>query len=169
MAAHSMPMKSSTIRIPFGPLLPWAFHILAAVAAVVAMLLLARNPLLALVIFGGVLFVFTGTEGTEIDMERKRYREYTSLFFMRSGEWIDFDEIEKVYINKNKMRQRLSTYRSVHTAEFFFPEFSVYLKFNEEEKVQLQKNKVKRPLVKKAQLWAEQLNVPLYDYAAEAE
>ncbi|HTF21250.1 MAG TPA: hypothetical protein VK658_24405 [Chryseolinea sp.] len=151
------------IDVRFGSLMPWAFHFLAGLAILAALVLGLHSPLIALLLVFGSLFIFTSNEGTEIDLAGKRYREYTALFFMKTGEWLPFDEIEKIYVNKNKVRQRMSAYRTGKTAEFVYSEFSAFLKFSDEETVQLKKFKDKDKLMRHAKVWADQLNVPLYD------
>lgn len=154
---------SKVLDVRFGNLLPWPFHFLAGGALLAALLLGFQNPLIALVLVTGSLFVLTAAEGTEIDLAGKRYREYTSLFFVKTGEWLLFDEIEKIYVNKNKVRQRMSAYRTGLTSEFVYAEFSAFLKFNDEETIQLKKFKDKDKLMRHAKIWAASLNVPLHD------
>lgn len=163
--------KSATpklITIRFGSLFPWGFHFIAGIALIVAALVAMTHPWIALLFALGSLFVFTSYEGTEIDLETKRFREFTSFYFsIRTGEWIPFDHIEKIYVNKNKMRQRVSPSRTGFTTSFTFSEFSAFVKFNEEEVVQLVKHKNKDVVMERAKEWSHQMGTPLYDNTGE--
>nr|AIA11877.1 hypothetical protein [uncultured bacterium] len=155
--------QSKIVDVRFGSLLPWAFHFLAGLAILVALVTGIHNLWITLILLTGALFVFTSAEGTQIDPEAKRYREYTALFFVKTGEWIPYDEIERIFVNRNKVRQRTSAYRTGQTSEFVYEEYSAFLKLNDDETVQLKKFKSKEKILRLAKEWAAQLNVPLHD------
>ena len=157
------------IDIRFGSLLPWPFHFVAGMAILFAISIAGMHPWIALLFILGSIFVFTSSEGTEIDLDSKRFREYTSFFLMKTGEWIPFDEIEKIYVNKNKMRQQMSPSRTGFTTSITYSEFSAFVKFNEDEIVQLIKHKNKQKVMERAEVWSQQLNIPLYDNTGETD
>jgi hypothetical protein len=169
MHAEKGTSGSQIIDIRFGPLLPWTFHFVAGIAILFAIAIAVAHPWIALLFFLGALFAFTSFEGTEIDVGSKRFREYTSFFLMKTGEWIPFDEIEKIYVNKNKMRQQMSPSRTGLTTSITYAEFSAFVKFNEEEIVQLIKHKDKQKVMARAKVWSQQLNIPLYDNTGETD
>lgn len=157
-----------TVDIRFGPLFPWAFHFMAAIGILLAIAVFSVHPWIALIIAAGCAFVFSGFEGTEINLDKKQFREYTTVFFVKTGEWIPFETIEKIYVNKNKMKQTLRPSRTAFATEISFSEFSVFLKFSDEEIVKLRKNKFKKKVMTRAKQWADQLEAPLYDNTGEA-
>ena len=61
----------------------------------------------------------------------------------------------------------MSPSRTGLTRSVTFMQFSAFVKFNEEEIVELIKHRNKDVVMKKAQAWAEQMNVALYDNASE--
>ena len=158
---------SQYLNIRFGSLLPWPFHFMAVIVLLISIGMVTTHPWIASIFAMACLFVLTASEGTEIDLQRKAFREYTSIYFVKTGEWVDFDTIEKVYVNKNKMRQNMSPSRTGLTRSVTFMQFSAFVKFNEEEIVELIKHRNKDVVMKKAQAWAEQMNVALYDNARE--
>ena len=164
----SLPQKPSPVlSIRFGSLLPWAFHFMAVIGLLLGFMNAIQHPWMAIILAVVGLFVLTASEGTEIDLQNKKFREYTSVYFMKTGEWVSFDSIEKIYINKNKVRQKVTPSRTGFTTTFTFSQFSAYLKFNEEETVELVKHKDRMAVMKRAQTWAAQLNIPLYDNTGE--
>jgi hypothetical protein len=157
------------VDIRFGSLLPWTFHFVAGIAILLAIPMASMHPWIASLFVLGSIFVFTSFEGTEIDLDSRRFREYTSFFLLKTGEWISFEEIEKIYVNKNKMRQTMTPSRTGFTTSVTFSEFSAFVKFSEDEIVQLIKHKNKKKVLSRAKVWSEQLNVPLYDNTGETD
>ncbi|MGC3943325.1 MAG: hypothetical protein QM762_02115 [Chryseolinea sp.] len=161
--------SSRILDIRFGSLLPWPFHVGAGLGILISIIVLAEHPWTALVFAVCSLFVFASSEGTEIDLVNRRFREYTSIFFFKTGEWVDYESMEKIYVNKNKMRQNVSPSRTGMTTSFTFMEFSAFVKFSDEETVQLIKNKDKKVVMSKAATWSKQMDVPLYDNTGTEE
>lgn len=161
-------MMPPKVDIRFGSLFPWGFHVVAVLAAIVALGLIASKPFPSLAILVMSIGVLTAGEGTEIDPAAKRYREYTAFFFVKSGEWLPYGSMEKVFINRNKVRQRVYTARTSHSAEFTYDEFSAFLKFGDDEKVQLLKHRNKDALMRRVAEVSKQLNVPVVDNTATA-
>jgi len=163
MSINSEVATPQVIKIRFGNLLPWPFHFAAAISMLIAILIASEHPWTAVTLVIGSLFVFTTVEGTEIDLANRRFREYTSLFFFKTGQWVAYESMEKLFVNKNKMRQKFSPSRTELTTSFTFDEYSAFVKFDEEEIVQLIKHKKKDVVMKRAKIWSQQMNVPLYD------
>jgi hypothetical protein len=154
---------SSKVDIRFGNLFPWGFHVVAGLAAIVALGLIASKPFPSLAILVMSMGVLTAREGTEIDPAAKKYREYTAFFFVKSGEWLPYGSMEKVFINRNRVKQRVYTARTNHSAEFTYDEFSAFLKFDDGEKVQLMKHRSKEALMRRVAEVAKQLVVTVVD------
>nr|AIA17197.1 Unknown Function [uncultured bacterium] len=164
----SSPQNSSQyLDVRFGSLLPWPFHFMAVIVLLISIGMITTHPWIASIFTLACLFVFTAAEGTEIDLQKKAFREYTSIYFVKTGGWVGFDTIEKVYVNRNKVRQNMNPSRTGLTRSVTFMQFSAFVKFNEEEIVELIKHRNKDVVMKKAKAWAEQLNVALYDNASE--
>ena len=157
------------INVRFGSLLPLPIHAAAALLLVFVLLAFYDKPIATGVVALLAFAVFTATEGTEIDVAAKKYREYHSVFFVRGGEWVSYEGIEKVYVNRNRMKQTMSTLRSNHTSDFVFNEYSVFVKFDDEEKVQLKKGKNKDAMMKLASTWSRKLDAPFVDNTGEAD
>ena len=154
---------SQMINIRFGSLLPWPFQFLACVGLLLALLLATEHPWTAIVFSVCALFVLTSSEGTEIDLVNRRFREYTSIFFLRMGEWISYDSMQKIYVNKSKVRQRMTPTRAGLTKSFTFDQFCVWVKFDDEETVELMRHKNKNKVMSRAKVWSARLDVPLTD------
>jgi hypothetical protein len=169
MSSNTESVRRQVLDVRFGSLLPGAFHFAAGIAILLAVSIASMHPWIALLFILGSIFVFTSFEGTEIDLNSRRFREYTSFFLMKTGEWISFEEIEKIYVNKNKMRQTITPSRTGFTTSITFSEFSAFVKFNEDEIVQLIKHKSKKKVMHRAKVWSDQLNVPLYDNTGETD
>ncbi|MEJ1239566.1 hypothetical protein WBG78_15625 [Chryseolinea sp. T2] len=167
MSTSTKVSQPEYISVRFGSLLPWPFHFGAGVGIFIAIGVGAEHPWTALTFAVCSLFVFTSSEGTDIDLVNRRFREYTSIFFFKTGKWVAFDAIEKIYVNRNKMRQNVTPTRTGFTSSFTFDEFSAFLKFNEYEVVQLIKDKNKDVVMKRSRIWSEQMNIPLYDNAGD--
>ena len=167
MSTGTKVSQTEYITVRFGSLLPWPFHFGAALGIFIAFAAGIEHPWTALTFIVCSLFVFTSSEGTDIDLINCRFREYTSIFFFKTGQWVSFDSIEKIYVNKNKMRQSVSPTRTGFTSSFTFDEFSAFVKFNEFEVVQLIKHKDKNLVMKRARIWSQQMNIPLYDNATD--
>lgn len=155
------------IHVPFGPILPLPIHAVAILGLLVAVVSFAAHPLVSIVLAGIAFAVFTAREGTEIDVTSKRYREYHTVFFIRGGQWVPYHEIERLYVNRNRMKQRLYAMRSNQSSEYAFYEYRVFLKFDDEERIPLAKSKNKKALWKSALVWSQQLSAPLYDNTGE--
>ena len=158
-------LPPAIVDVRFGALLPWTFHVLAGVSLLVAVALVMKFPLLAAIIAVVAILILSAGEGTQIDFAQKRYREYTSFWFVRTGTWTPYDTIDALFVNANKMRQRIGTYQII-TSEFMFTEYRLYLRINYDEKILLKKSKNRRALLRDATGIGKQLNMDVADYTA---
>lgn len=147
----------------FGFYFPWTFRFLGALATGGAVFLLANFnwPGLPLLLLGLVLLF--SYEGVEIDHLKKTYREYTSWLTYKTGEWISYEAIEKVYINKKLETQRMYSAHTSKSASFSREVFDAYLKFSSGEKILLLSKKNKTDLLKQIEGFTKTLHAPHVD------
>lgn len=157
------PSDMNRIDIKYGSLFPWPFQFIAAIILIMALLLIVETPLV-----GGVLiivsgFILSGYEGTIIDKASKCYQEYKSFLFIKTGEKIKYQAIEKIFINTSKMRQQFYTAHTTKSSIFENLEFNGFLKFENGTKIQLLRKSKKADLTKQLKEIAAFLQVPLED------
>jgi hypothetical protein len=158
---------NSKIDIKFKPLFPWHFLFLAGVIFIAALAFISQEALTSLFLIAGCLFVFTSFNGIEIDTVNKYYREYTAFFyFLRSGKKVKYLHIEKLYINRAKVTQRMYSARTTQSSTFSNTEYNAYIKFDNEEKIQLLNKRNKETLVRELQKVSDFLKVPVTDNTA---
>ena len=154
----------SKIDIKFKSLFPWQFLFLAGVIFFAALAFLSEGVLISLVLIAGSMFVLTSFNGTEIDTANKYYREYTALFyFLRSGKKIKYMRIEKLYINRSKVAQRMYSARTTQSSTFSNTEYNAYVKFDNDQKIQLLNKRNKETLVRELEKVSAFLKVPITD------
>lgn len=151
------------VHVPFGAILPLPIHAVAVLGLLLAFVSFSTHPLAGIVLALMAFAVFTAREGTEIDLASKRYREYHSVFFVRGGQWTPYNEMEKLYLNRNRMKQRLYAMRSSQSSDYVFYEYSLFLKFDDDERIPISKSKNKKSLWKLSLDLSSKLNTPLYD------
>ncbi|TRZ43545.1 hypothetical protein [Robertkochia solimangrovi] len=70
-------------------------------------IMITENPL-----FGGFMLAFSiylvGTEGSEIDLDAKRFRKVWSIFNLKFGKWKSFPKFEYVSVFKGKQKQKVN-------------------------------------------------------------
>jgi hypothetical protein len=154
---------SDKIDIRFGSLFPWPFRFIAAIVLLVGLFLIVEKTFLSLglMLFGG--FILSGFEGTEINRTEKFYVDYKSFFFLKSGDKTKYGDIEKIFVNTSKTKQRLYTAHTSHSWSFENLEFNGFIKFSDGEKVQLLRKRKKSELLKELNRVATFLNVPVED------
>lgn len=147
----------------FGLLFPWTFRFLGALAAGGSVFpLLNFNWFgLPLLVFGLVIMI--SYEGVEIDHLEKTYREYTSWLVFKTGNWVTYDAIEKVYIKKKVETQKMYSAHTSKSATFSREVFDAYLKFESGEKVLLLSKKSKADLLKRFEGFTKSVGIPLVD------
>lgn len=156
-------MNQSIIDIKAGRLFPWQFLVIGALITLCALVLVATKPLvgLLLLMIGG--FILTASEGTDIDGTQKRYREYTSYFFIKNGKWITFDAAEKLFINSVRKSAKMYTASTLNSSTFVNTEFNGYLKLSDGTKLHLLSHTKKEKLATVLQNVASLLNIPIQD------
>lgn len=147
----------------FGVLFPWTFRFLGALAAIGALFLLLDLswPGIPLLIIG--LVVVFANEGAEIDHQKKVYREYTSFLLLKTGRWIPYDSIEKVYINRKLESLKMYTAHTSKSATFKHEVYDAYLKFSSGERILLLSKKNKDALLMRLQPFIQSLQIQILD------
>jgi hypothetical protein len=155
---------NSKIDIKFKPLFPWQFLFLAGTIFFAALAFISQETLISVFLIAGSIFVLTSFNGTEIDTANKYYREYTAFFyFLKSGKKIKYIRIEKLYINRARVTQRIYGGRTTQSSNFSNTEYNAYVKFDNEEKIQLLNKRNKEALVRELRKISTFLNVPVTD------
>jgi hypothetical protein len=158
-----MRIRENIIDIKFGQLFPWQFQLIAGVLLFVALTLVLEKTGLAIFLTLIALFIFSASEGTEVNKTDKTYREYKSLFFMKTGKWEKYTDIEKIFVNSYNTTQKMHTAYMNRMSTFKNVEFNGYLKFVDGTKIQLLRTRKKTPLIESLKAIAKFLQVPLED------
>lgn len=153
------------IDIRFSRLFPWHFLFLAGIVLIIGMGLIVQKPILSILLVTGSVFVLSGYSGTEIDKAAKTYKEYNSFFFfIKNGKKIQYTAIEKLFITRSKVTQRMYS-RTNHAGVFSNIEFNGYIKFQDGTKIQLLNTRKKEKLVSALKKISNFLNVTIEDHA----
>jgi hypothetical protein len=157
-------MTETKLDIRCGTLFPWHFQLIAVLILVAGITLMAGKPFMGSVLVVAAGFILTAASGTEIDTVRKRYREYTSFYFIiKGGKWKVFDGAEKLFINSSKKSVRTYTAHTNHSSVFTAQEFNGYLKLIDGTKIHLLTSRKKEKLAASLNQAASFLHIPLQD------
>lgn len=154
-------MNQLDIRLGFQ--FPWTFRFVGALLVFSALVLFQQNFWWSIMLFVIGVVIITAYEGTDIDVVNKVYREYNSILFIKVGKFKAYDSIEKLYVNKKTISQRMYSAHTSKSATFSNDVFSGYLKFTSGDKILLSNQKSKEKLLKKLDQVIQSLNVPLID------
>lgn len=158
-----MHIKKNIVDVTFGRLFPWQFQFLGGIILFVAIIIIAERLGVSIFLMLLGLFILSASEGTEINKEKKIFREYKSFFFLKSGRWEPFDGIEKIFINASKKKQQMHTAHTNKSSIFIEEEFNGFLKFDNGTKIQLLRKRNKPSLLKSLKNISTLLQVPLED------
>lgn len=140
-------MKDKIINIT-AESLPWQAKLIGALFLFGAIAIISTAWWLSLIFALIGLTVLTAYSGTEINFANNTYREYNSTLFIRKGASKKFCSIEKVFINKAKVSQRMYTAHTSKSSTFHHIIFNAYLKFDDGTKIFLTSRKNKDQLMK---------------------
>lgn len=156
-------MPPAIIDVKAGRLFPWQFLLIGVLIMIGSLALISTKPALAglMLIAGG--FMVTASEGTEIDVVQKRYREYTSFYFLKKGTWIRFEAAEKVFINSARTSNKMYTASTLNSSTFINTQYNGYLKFSDGTKLHLLTSRKKEKLATVLQNVASLLKIPVQD------
>ena len=91
-------MKESYIKNKLGFSFAKSIIIIGSILLIFSVFLLVVNSIVGIILMllGG--FICTSNYGVQIDLTKGKIREYGSLFFIKSGKWIDLDQLKIVAI-----------------------------------------------------------------------
>lgn len=116
-------------------------------------------------------FMVTSQYRLSIDLNRHTYFDYSWIFGMKFGETETFDEIEYIFVNKNKVSQAMSVmlYRSSRSGQTSFEryDYNGFLKFSDEKKIHLGSDADKQTIIAQMQYIAARLQCQVVDYSEE--
>ncbi len=140
-------MNTDKIDIKFSRLFPWHFLFLALVVFIIGVAIVAEKTILSICLMIASVFILTAYSGTEINTADKTYTEYNSFFlFIKSGKRMKYGGIEKLFINRSKVTQRMYS-RTNQSSIFSHNEYNGYVKFDDGIKIQLLNKRRKKDLV----------------------
>ncbi|MBN8576162.1 MAG: hypothetical protein J0L66_04435 [Cytophagales bacterium] len=155
-------MKSK-IGVKFGPLLPWTFRLLAACVIIFGLKVWQTSPWIAIIMGAIGLFAIVASEGTEINLVQKTYREYTSFGLFKTGKFHPYDSVEKIFINSSRESQKMYTAHTLHSSTFKSIYYNAYLKFANGEKIHLKKETDKEVLIQKLKPLSKAVEIEIVD------
>lgn len=151
------------IDIKFGLLFPWTFRFLAAIALIFGFVLIRESFWAGIMPIAAGFITLTAHEGTEINLSNKTYREYISLLLFKTGKFVPYTKIEKIFINASIENQRIYTAHTSHSSTFNNIFYNAYLKFTNGEKIHLCKTKSKDKLMHTLKSLSEAAGVQITD------
>ncbi|HYF68418.1 MAG TPA: hypothetical protein VD884_09785 [Ohtaekwangia sp.] len=151
------------IDINNGRLFPFHFLILGVIFIFIGFPLLTTHLIGGLSFLLAGVFILTAREGVEINTNLKTLKEYNAYFFIKTGEVENYDAIERIFINANKVAQKMYTAHTLNSSTFSDVVYSAFLKFDTGTKVLIQRNKNKEMLIKNVQAIASKLNTQVFD------
>ena len=111
-------MSKGEFDIKAGALFPWYFQLLGCAFTLTGVVFLLENFIVSLILVPIGLLILTGRSGIEINIISKTYRSYYSFFFIKWGKQMSFNKIEKLYINANKVTQKIYTAHTTQSSTF---------------------------------------------------
>ena len=164
-----MPNQEHTIDIRCGRLFPFQFQVIAIVFLIGSVATFYLNPVIALLLILISVVILTAHEGTEINSSARTYREYNSFLFIRSGQHKKYSGIEKIFINSEKVSQKMYTPHTLDSSTFRHINYNAWLKFDNGVKVHLMSKKDKEALLGMLGKIAMFLNTSVVDATGETE
>lgn len=153
------------IDIKSGALFPWQFRLIALLTAIAGLAMVNLHPWITLILVVAGTLVWVSSEGTEIDVDKKTFREYTSFLFIKTGKFQHYQEIEKIYVTKSKQSQQMYTAHTTHSSVFEDVVYNAYLKFTSGEKVHLMTRKDKDKILKELGPLSKKLTLDVVDHS----
>lgn len=136
----------------------------------VGLLLMATGVILIFkVLLVGVIFTLMSTlimtthYRLAINFDDKSYHDYVWLFGLKFGDKGIFENVEYIFIKKNKVSQTMNSRGSSTTIRK--GEYDAYLKFSEKNKIHLLTSDSKKQLLKKLSEIATKCSTKIFDYS----
>lgn len=129
----------------------------------IGLITVIAKPFLAVVLIPISLFILTGKSGIEIDLSSRQYRSYYSFYLLKFGKWLEFHSIEKIYINKNNVSQKIYTAHTNQSSTFHSSQYDAYIKFGNGEKEYLASSKDLQKVTDKIEPLSKAVGISIVD------
>lgn len=113
------------------------------------------------------MFIFITRYGIEIDIEKKKYTDYLSLFGFKNGQSKEFQTIESIYLNEGMKTTKM--HLRGHATTLSKKEYNGYIKFSEDQKIHLLSSEKKNDVEKLLNQMCSDLNITLSDYSKDSK
>jgi hypothetical protein len=111
------------------------------------------------------ILIWTTHYGIGINETEKKYTDYLWIFGLRKGQTKTFDNIEYLFVNKNKVTQR--GYFTSLSYSFQRDKYDGYMKFDETNKIHLATKDNKKGMMKVLNRIAGDLKIEVVDYSRD--
>lgn len=146
----------------FGRVFSLPFVFLGGIFLLLSIAVIMESPAISLILAPIGLFMVTTTHGLQIDQENSKYRKCYSVAGIRWGNWIDYEQVEKVFINSATDTHKI--YSRVNSGYTYSKQnFVSFLKFSDGTKVPVFEGKNKEILLTKVQKMADDLSTVVQD------
>ena len=108
------------------------------------------------------LLTLTARYGLEIDPSAMQYKEFVRLLWLRYGEWKRYDGVEKIFINRLKVSERMVT-RTGAKYDIRSMVYQAYITFSDGSKIELDSDRNKDKLLLRLQGYNQQLQTTIQD------
>ena len=162
MSSEKPAFANSRINFRSGMIFPFQFQYFGILLIIFSILLITLNPYFSLLPLIPGLIILTGYYGLEIYPGKGEYRNFKSFLFIKTGPWIAYDGIEKIFINSSHETQKVYT-RVTEGPTIRKKYYNAYLKFKNGDKVFLISRKNRISLIKKLSKLSDQLGLEITD------
>lgn len=163
-------MKNNKFDIKISEGFPWYFKILAGIFIIISLLVISNYPFVAAILSFLSLLIFTARSGLEIDLEKNKYRQYMSFFWViRMGKPVKIKDVEYIFINSDKVSRKIYTAHTSHSSTFKDREYNAFIKFSNGDKIKIMSRKKKQPLLEYSSALAKQMETSIVDYTTEEQ
>lgn len=136
-------MEKHYFNLKSGLLFPFQFHILGYVLLFAGLALIFINiwaSIILILLGGAIVSAFSG-----IEIKDDKFREYNSFFFIKNGKWEPLRKVEKIFIKRVKISQKLYG-RANQSSTIRNAVYKAFLKFQNGKTVFLYEHKNKDKL-----------------------
>lgn len=158
-----MQSRKDAVDIKSGKLFPFQFLVLAGIFLLAGLAVAIPHPIIGTILIITGAIILTADEGTEITPASNSYREYNSFLFIKTGKDKRYPQLEKIFINRAMVTQKVYTAHTMSSSTFSGVEYNAYLKFSDGVKIFLLSGKNKSRMKDRLQGVARTLNIPLQD------
>ena len=123
------------------------------------------NIIVGVIFFLVGLFVSTAHYRVKVDFGRNQFKDYSWVFGLTFGDTDHFDQIEYIYVNKNKVTQKVNV--RVASTSFQRYDYNAYIKFSERLKIHLRSDADKDSVINYAKSTASRLKCQVIDRTGE--